>query len=291
LDFTLLEHPSNGLSSALASSYTEIGMNEPRLGDRTIPRSAAFGESTFSQFTDYETWLINRGLISEHGEAWISAGQAEAIQRHWFWQGQVGCLFARRAARYSQHIGWETTVFTAYPDHSSQIELALSLEAALRAATASRTCQLQSFLFPLVRTSEQLVDLIHAFTAVESVTLARTVRVGDMTGLSLQARLVDTDVKAWLLGFGPFDHIPPTRRAPSVEVIIRPKTKPTRMFHRINQDRAVSHIADVPLQMTDQYAEIVWQETLRNVERILGHTPDRLTAATTTFSVPTRLWE
>jgi len=249
------------------------------------------GRNRFSAPSDYVSYLLECGAISAPDEAWTSPELALAIQRHWFWQGQVGCLFARRASRYSQPLGWETCVLTPYPREMSQAELKRYLKARIVEATLSPTCELLSFLFPRIREPAELVRLIRAITSTRSVTLVRRADLGQATALSLQSSLAKSKVKAWLLGFGPFEHIPPTRRAPSVEIIIRPKVKPASLFHQVNQDRSVSHLADMPLHISDAYAEMMWQETLRSVERILGHRPDRKTAATTTFCVPRHLWD
>lgn len=261
------------------------------LGERAVPRSAVLEGSRFSTPSDYIAYLLDCGRISNPEEAWMSPEMALAIQRHWYWQGQVGCLFARRTARYWEQLGWRTWVITSYLGEMTSADLTTFLETHLRDAAASSTCELASFLFPQVRESGQLVPLIRALIAVEGVTLARVSSLGPITALSLQANIVGTDVNAWLLGLGPFEYLPQTRRAPSVEIIVRPKVKPISLFHRINQDRSVSHIADMPLQISDDYAELVWQGTLRNVERNLGHKPDRASAATTTFCVPAQLWK
>jgi hypothetical protein len=260
------------------------------LSERAVPRSTIVGNSAFSAFSDYETHLLERGVISNATEAWTSPELVETIQRHWFWQGQAGCIFARRAARYSSRIGWLTTVFTSYPDQLDDADLTLQLGTQLLNSMQSPRCELMSFIFPQVRTPRQLLGLVRAVSRVDDVALAREEAVHDVTALSFQVRLAGSPVMAWLLGFGPFAFMPATRRAPSVEIIVRPKQKPPALFHRVNQDRSISHVADVPLYIADSYAELVWQETLRSVERVLGHRPDRRTAATTTFCLPSNLW-
>jgi len=176
------------------------------------------------------------------------------------------------------------------PNELSHESLSSFLDVGLTTATASPMCELVGFLFPRIREPDELVRLVGALISTGVISLGHTEIFGDITTISLRATVSNPTVTAWVLGFGPFRHMPLTRRAPSTEIIIRPKVKPASLFHRINQDRSVGHLADAPLHMNDAYTELVWQETLQSVCGILGHPPNKFSAAKTTFCVPSRFW-
>lgn len=88
------------------------------------------------------------------------------------------------------------------------------------------------------------------------------------------------------MAFAPFHFAPSTRRGPYLELTIRVKQKPEAIFHRLNQDRDIAHLADVPLEMSPQHWEDRWQSTLRRTRMVLGGEPDEMSAAKATLAVP-----
>lgn len=191
-------------------------------------------------------------------------------QRGWHRQGGNGCVFARLAARRGENAGWHA-------------HIAQDPQAQLAAALRDPSCEVLSLLFPLVTTPEALIDLCRQFT------VERAECHGELTTVSLRAR-VDGDIMAWIMGFGPFDFLPATRRAPVTELVLRTKTKPGWLYAKHSHDRDVAHVADIPLQLPEACWDPLWDATHAATRKRLQKEPDVFSAARTTFTVPTRLW-
>jgi hypothetical protein len=205
-------------------------------------------------------------------------------QRAWHVRGQSGCQFARLAAHEADTLRWDCLVLNEdgvrVPDSRLQ-----DLDRQVRAALLDRGCEVLSILLPGLRSPRAVTPLMRRLTRLTGFWCE--VDVTDSTGHRMHLRYpVAAGVHAWVMAFGPFDFLPNTRRGPSFELVVRTKKKPPWIFHRLNQDRGVAHLADAPLEMSDLRWEHRWQSTLRRTRMILGGEPDDVTAAKATIVVP-----
>jgi hypothetical protein len=148
-----------------------------------------------------------------------------------------------------------------------------------------------SLLFPLVESIEDLLAMLHAVLRLPQIASEpERAFPNGMTALALRMPIDGDGTLAWLMGFGPFAHIPETRQSPIAEIAIRLKPKPEQIFHRLNQDRSLAHLADVQLGIDGRRMEARWQGTLKRTQSILSGEPDDFSAAKVTFAVPTLAW-
>lgn len=253
----------------------------PRRLPLGVPRSAEHGRRRFSTRSDYEMHLTRVRWVTAPEKLWIDAELVAAVQRDWHTQGQTGCLFARHLARTLPDQAWPSAVIShvrgAGPD----------LDAAVAAAIASPDAQLLSVLFPSVDDADALVELLEELARNARLLCASAPYEHDgMTVFRLRARVGDHGVLAWILAFGPFDFLPATRRGPVLELAIRVKPKPERIFRRLDQDRRIAHLADAPMAMGDEAAERTWHATYRAAHDVLGRPTDLLTTAEATLILP-----
>lgn len=134
----------------------------------------------------------------------------------------------------------------------------------------------------------ELIKLVRLFLTLDGMNHIEGI-FEDYTAIGIRLALAD-NVASWVMGFGPYPFLPNTRQAPLTEFVIRTKVKPEAIFHRLNQDRRAAHLADTPLHFGDSVAEQLWQSTYAKARTILGGEPNRLSAAKTTFALPTALW-
>lgn len=194
------------------------------------------------------------------------------LQRDWHRQGGNGCVFARLAARRGEAAGWRSRVAG---------DLAQDLAEALH----DPDCQVFSLLFPGVTTPTALVELCRH----PALLLQHTERVGPLTAVSLRVK-VDEEVLAWVMGFGPFPFLPATRQAPVTELVLRTKPKSGWLYAKHSHDRDAAHVADIPLALPEACWDPLWDATHAATRQVLKGEPDVLSAARTTFTVPSELW-
>ncbi|MGB8955810.1 MAG: hypothetical protein WCC10_10590, partial [Tumebacillaceae bacterium] len=212
------------------------------------------------------------------------------VQRHWHTSGQNGCVFAQNLARKQKEYGWETYVITETVDRIGQ-DVQARITDRIQEAIASPDCQVLSLLFPQITKEDDLTTLIHILKETPPIFLEKETEIGEFITLALRVDVTGDGILSWLMSFGPFSFYPKTRIAPVLELTIRTKPKPEKIFERLNQDRNTAHLADVPLVgMDDHVAHSVWNATLKNTRDILGEEPNDLSAAKSTFVLPKSLW-
>jgi hypothetical protein len=248
-----------------------------------LPGIEQYGLRRFPTASAYQTCAEE--MKTAFGRA-ASGEIAVAAQRDWHVRGQNGCMFARLAAKDALRVGWR---HLPLPDHSARtIGLAAKdIESAISDADA----QIVSVLFPDVRSADEAIAAVRALVAHGGFTLEVDATVDQHHHFHVRYPVVraDAPVVAWVMAFGPFPFMPNTRRAPFFELAVRVKEKPDWLFHRLNPDRAIAHLADVPLEMSDKHWEHRWASTLRRTRMILGSEPDELSAAKCTLAVPSEL--
>jgi hypothetical protein len=204
-------------------------------------------------------------------------------QRDWHVRGQTGCMFARLAALAAAELRWDYLVVpTTAPGGATYRALVSGVNSAAR----DPGCEVVSILFSKVTLPIQAVEIVYGLACHRPFWLERDKLDELALQLFLRYLIPNTAVNAWVMAFAPFSFIPNTRRAPYFELAIRAKVKEPDIFHRLNQDRMVAHLADAPLTMPDKHREDRWHSTLRRTRMILGGEPDHITAAKSTLVVP-----
>lgn len=208
-------------------------------------------------------------------------------QRDWHMRGQNGCVFARLAARAAPSLSWRYVVVFGATD-GSQLH---AISEHVQTMSEEPGTQVVSVLFPEVREAGEAASAIRGLACTEQFWLERDDVIDDMLRLHLRYTFGEemAKVDAWIMAFGPFNFVPNTRRAPYFELAIRVKEKPALIFHKLNQDRDVAHLADVSLDMSDRYWEHRWRSTLNRTRMILGGEPDDISAAKSTLAIPVSL--
>lgn len=130
--------------------------------------------------------------------------------------------------------------------------------------------------------------------------------LGQLDGWNLKARLNPSDrmnrvyvrlttevaagVEAEVLGVGPFDFLPRTRRAPVAAFHVR--TKPTDAKPRDPKDSLKAHLADMSWpggRESRQFGKL-WKATEKARDAILGG-DDSAARARITFAIPREIWD
>lgn len=153
-------------------------------------------------------------------------------QRDWHARGQNGCLFARLAALAADGLRWDYLVAEAVrPERLGEL---------VSECAAAEGTEVLSVLVPDLTTAEEVLRFVRGLVASSSLWLERDEVVDGYRVCHLRCPVPGTsaDVQAWVMGFGPFDWMPNTRRGPSFELAIRVREKASRLFHRLNQDRS-----------------------------------------------------
>ena len=228
-------------------------------------------------------------LAAELGRRRNSDDRATLIalaQRDWHVRGQTGCMFVRLAARDAGNLRWHYVV-SEYVGRS--VSGASEVQAQVNRAVDDNEIQVVSIVLPGVRDARTAVSAIRELAASTSFWLAKDAVDEGLLHLHLRYPVGagrGESVEAWVMAFAPFDFVPNTRRAPYFELAVRVKEKPAWIFHRLNQDRLVAHLADVELEMSERHWEDRWRSTLRRTRMILGGEPDTVSAAKSTLAVP-----
>jgi hypothetical protein len=234
----------------------------------------------------YRTFV--RQKLSDNEMLGYEPANLEALaQRDWHVRGQTGCQFARLGALQAEPVNWRYLVITG-TRHDSNLLATLAERVYFLAREPD--CQILSILCPDL---ENAADAVHAVRNIAQLTehfwLERDEVIDSFLRLNLRYTLPSGGVTSWVMAFGPMPFLPSTRRSPYFELVLRIKPKPYAIFHRLNQDRHIAHLADIPLKMSEARWEHRWMSTLRRTRMILGTEPDEITAARATLTVPVAL--
>jgi hypothetical protein len=264
--------------------FSEIDA-EPSARLRTLPGTERYGLRTFPGPTAYHEAV---GLLAAHLGAQYRTRLCALAQRDWHVRGQNGCQFARLAAKDAETLRWEHIVATELSDEPGDV-FGPQLDDLIGLAVSEPRTQILSLLLPEIGEAGQAVWVIRSLAATTSFWLERDEVTPEGLRLHLRYPVAEGTVQAWVMAFGPFDFLPNTRRGPYFELAIRVKPKPPWLFHRLNQDKDVAHLADAPLNMSLRHWEDRFTSTLRRTRMILGGEPDSISAAKATLVVPTEL--
>lgn len=258
--------------------------------DARIAGSFQRGSWTFPTRADYEAHLVVAGAHASAAAIWEDEELAWQVQRHWHGRGQNGCQFAQAAALADDEFGWDALTILGTPDTFDSDATVLRIASRIDEAIQEPGTEVLSLLFPGVASVDQLLQTIDVLLDVPQIFVEAETAHSGGTDIAMRAEIDAEGTVAWLMGFGPFPHLPNTRQAPMLEIAVRVKPKPEEIFHRLNQDRTVAHLADVQLGIDDRRMEARWQGTLRRTRIILESEPDSHSAAKVTFTLPTRAW-
>jgi hypothetical protein len=246
-----------------------------------LPGTARYGTRRFPTATQYHELVYVLELTNKSNAARLVA----LAQRDWHVRGQNGCMFARLAALGAGALRWDTLVVTT-PCERIDDETIQTIEERVQERIMDPRVEILSIVFPEIRTACDVVRAVRRLVIDTNFWLERDeVGTGSLR-LNLRYPIDQTGTQAWVMGFGPFDFMPKTRQGPYFELSIRTKNKPQEIFHRLNQDRAVAHLADAPLVMSERHWEHRWESTRRRTRMILGGEPDDLSAAKATLALP-----
>ena len=208
---------------------------------------------------------------------------AALAQLDWHRRGQTGCQFARLAAIDASALRWDHLIVSA---HSSLNASAfVQMEAWIQAGVRDPHVEVLSIVWPDLQNPDDVVQMISNLVQSTGFWLEKDAVHDGHRHLHLRYPVAQ-GVHAWAMAFAPFGFLPNTRRGPFMEIVVRAKEKPARIFHRLNQDRDIAHLADVPIDMSDTRWEHRWQGTLQRTRMVLGGEPDYISAAKATIVVP-----
>lgn len=247
---------------------------------RALRPTVAYGTRSFPSVAQY------RRAVAELEETarWDRPRVLAAAQRDWHIRGQNGCVFARLAALAAGGLRWDYVVADFVPGVSTTA----AVGEMVRDHAAADGVEVLSLLVPGLTTADEVVRFVRELAESSAFWLERDDVIDELVVAHLRYPVpaAPDDVQAWVMGFGPFDWMPGTRRSPYFELVIRVREKNPWLFHRLNQDRGVAHLADVPLNMPQHHWEHRWQSTRRRTRMILQKEPDSYSAAKCTLAIP-----
>ena len=198
-------------------------------------------------------------------------------QLDFYRQGLVGCKFAEHAAKSPQEHKWGHCII----EHPNVLHIDREVR---KAVDDPRIAQL-SIIFPSVRTKQDLIALVEQFEMSEIFYFEPDVEFQNYICKRLRARILDKT--SWVSGFAPMDFMPKTRRTPFTEIVLRVKNKPPYRKN-IQPDTCENelHPGDLAMQgITGAEFTRMWKESFAAVKKVLGHNPDELSAARTSFVI------
>jgi len=242
----------------------------------TMREHVKLGTYRFPSTSD--TAAVAKALVSAGADL---ADVVVAAQQDWFRRGQTGCAFARLVAIENAGPTWPYVVVDTPPLATDWAQLDLLVDTLCGLGGH----EVASILFVAVASLPEFVHTLVALEANTSFWCSYVAHSPDLVTLELR-REVAPGVSAWAMAFGPDEVLPATRRSPYFEIAIRVKSKSGREFRRLNPDRTIAHLADVPMEMPDKFWVDRWDSTEHRTESILGHKPNSISAAKSTLTVP-----
>lgn len=195
-------------------------------------------------------------------------------------RGNAGCLFAAHAASDPNKFGWYFAVCEVDQD---------KINALIQQAISDEKVSTQSIIFPTILAWENLKQLLLTLMKIPSIFLGQE---DECEGsVCLGYRLKIGDETSWMLGFGGFEFLPPTRQALFTEITFRCKTKPEYRQVMKESDPGVLHVAHMDMMgMKENQFKSLWYGSMNHVEEILGRSSDLRSKAKTTFAIPVDLY-
>lgn len=179
--------------------------------------------------------------------------------------------------------GLRSLVFADSRTRESEFEIPLE-------AHIAGSPKMAAVIFPDVTHTKQLVELVSRIAGFSSWRLEiREVENEDFVGVGLRWAMPDREHESWALGFAPFDHMPKTRRAPHVAIVL--KTDPVEQPFLKRDPSEVSglrgiHLADLPFDGTVATYMKTWRKTAEFRQDRLDGFLEKGGKAKVTFTLP-----
>ena len=157
-------------------------------------------------------------------------------------------------------------------------------------AFIGQTPKIAAVIFPDVTDTKQLVDLVSLIAGFSSWRIEiRKVEDESCVGVGLRWKMPDGEHESWVLGFAPFDHMPKTRRAPHVAIVLKadPVEQPflKRNPSEVSGLRGI-HLADLPFGGTVDSYQKIWKKTAVMRQDRLNGFLEKGGKAKVTFTLP-----
>lgn len=180
-----------------------------------VGRSIKKGGRSFPSYTDLLDYLVVESVVSSEEELFEDKIEfLSSILFKWIQSGQLACAFAKRLAKKrleeDPQVPWESIVVKNWEDR----ELATKVDPILQ-GLASRVEALQ-LIFPGAESPTDVAQIvsklcIHANWSWEEIPW-KDCSTEDCFNLGLRWRIDSIDRVSWILGVGPFESLPFTRR-------------------------------------------------------------------------------
>lgn len=201
-------------------------------------------------------------------------------QLDFYKRGGAGCMFAAHAAKDPARFGWRFTLSDADVHAIGGI---------IESAIADPNTSTQSILIPSADDAKGLVLLLACLPKTKNVSLEPPRLFKRSVCIGYRIRVGESH--SWVTGFGNFDFLPRTRRAPTTELAFRVKPRPDFAWTFKESPPGVIHLADMNMcGLQERDLRVMWKKSFVQVRTILGRKPDLRSAAKTTFAVPAVLW-
>jgi len=189
---------------------------------------------------------------------------------------KAGCSFAAIVARQPDNYGWHQEVLRNLDFFDKVVETSIK----------NNDVSTLSLILPNIQTITELCNLIRELEKQSSVIIEQ-VSFEDFQCIGMRVKI---DIfTSWVSGFGNFNFFPLTRQAPFTELSFRVKPRPDYEWIMKEAPENVIHLADLDMHgITKDSFVRLWNSSLLNTEKILGHKPDLKSAAKTTFAIPTK---
>jgi hypothetical protein len=212
----------------------------------------------------------------------IRCASADHVERQlrFFASNRAGCLFAAAAATDPQRYGWT---------HLSVNAEAPEIDEAVSWAVQDAATTTLSLLLPKLRDEKQLIALTLELKKAAFIRLGMVEIDNDF--LCLGFRAVVGDLASYVTGFGQFEFLPATRRAPFTELTTRVKPRPDYAYVFKPAPAGTIHLADLDMKgIAPAGMRRMWDGSFEQTARVLGAPADVRSAARTTFSIPANLY-
>lgn len=234
---------------------------------------------------DYERALRDAAFLGDEEELAGRPELAAAAQAHWHAGGHNACVFAEFLSARRREGGWETYVLT---DCGSGSEDANALDALVRPRLQAPEVEVVSVLLPHVGGIRRFAEVVRHLGELPDWRL-RDDQAGEHPELGPVRRLelavdVGLDHFSEVLGFGPWEPMAYTRRAPFCELAIR--AKPPRRPRR----DARAYMAHIEVDLDQPEFGEWWRRTEEQRAARLGDLHDRWGKARVTLTVPEDDW-
>ncbi len=254
----------------------------------------------FPSRDDYVRFLISKGEVTSEDDFCNNPPIVQSVQFDWHSRAQHGCRFAQLISQNAKTHGWGTVVVSKLKTNTKALR---ELTSAIRRSIDDPAVLAVSILAPEITALSDLVQLLRLLRDELGWHVSSTTHVDDRGEsrtlvaaripliASSSTKIVRSEVLSWVVGFGPFDAFPITRRSPCVELAFasKPKEFPLRSS-RLNGDPSTAHIADVPVPIDDGAFERMWDNSIEGKRVLLGNTDPKLARARVTFALPGDLW-